>query len=249
MRDVLKIVIAVTVFRSQTMITAAQNPPLAFEVASVKPSKVDDSSSGIKSGNGRIYGYNVTLKRCIIGAYGVRSRQIIGGPDWLDSDRFEIIAKAEEPVGDRVLSNMLQTLLADRFKLAFHREMKPMEACALEVKNNAPKLQKGEGKDVTYNNGYGHLVATNISIDGLAEVLSHDLDLPVVNRTRVDGVFNIDVVWNPDIANSTRSDDGTVFDEPAIARALQDQLGLRLRLQRIPVEVLVIDHAEKPSEN
>ena len=179
----------------------------------------------------------------------MRSNQIIGGPDWLDSDRFEITAKAEEPVGDRVLSIMLQQLLADRFKLALHREMKPMEAYVIEVKNNPPKLQKSEGKDLTYNNGHGHLVATNISIDGLAELLSHDLDLPVVNRTRVDGVFNIDLVWNPDITNSSRSDDGRVFDEPAIARALQDQLGLRLRLQRIPVEVLIIEHAEKPDAN
>jgi len=72
-----------------------------FEVASVKPSKADPgSSSGIKTGRGRLDARNVTLKRCIMGAYGVGPHQIFGGPDWLESDRFEILARAEQPIDD-----------------------------------------------------------------------------------------------------------------------------------------------------
>src|SRR5215203_4357917 len=93
-----------------------------FEVASVKPSSADpNSTSGINTGHGRIDAHNVTLQRCIMGAYGVGPHQISGGPHWLESDRFEILAKADQPVnGDAVLMVMLQGLLAERFKLVFH---------------------------------------------------------------------------------------------------------------------------------
>src|SRR5712691_6728246 len=95
-----------------------------FEVASVKPTSADqlNGPSGGKSSRGRLTMSNVTLKRCIMGAFGVGPNQILGGPDWLDSDRYENVAKAEQPVGDDgVLMAMLQTLLAERFKLAIHR--------------------------------------------------------------------------------------------------------------------------------
>src|SRR6266496_3844908 len=83
-----------------------------FEVASVKPSSADsDSASGIHAGHGRLHAQNVTLKRCVIGAYGVAPHQISGGPEWLDSDRFEISAKADQPINDdAVLMLMLQSV-------------------------------------------------------------------------------------------------------------------------------------------
>jgi uncharacterized protein (TIGR03435 family) len=249
MRNLLKIVIAVTVLLSLTIITAAQNQPLAFEVASVKPSKVDASSSGINSGNGRIYGYNVTLKRCIMGAYAVGPNEIISGPDWLDSERFEITAKAEEPVGDRVLMTMLQTLLAERFKLELHREAKPTDAYVLEITNKATKLEHGDGQGATTNNGRGHIVATNASMDRFAEILSRQMDRPVVNRTGLNGVFNLTLQWTPDGTRPAKADDGAAIEGPSIFTAIQEQLGLRLRAQRVPIEVLVIDHAEKPVAN
>jgi uncharacterized protein (TIGR03435 family) len=232
---------------SLTIIAVAQNQPLAFEVAAIKPSKVEDGSSGILSGNGRIYGHNVTLKRCIIGAYGVRSSEIIGGPDWLDSERVEITAKGE-PLGERALMRMLQTLLADRFKLALHHEMKRLDGYALEV-NNGRKLEKADGKVANISNGRGHIVATNFSMVQFAEVLSRQVDLPVFNRTGLDGVFNIDLQWTPGGDRPARPDDLTPFDGLTIFTAIQEQLGLRLHAQRVPVDVIVIDHAEKPSRN
>jgi uncharacterized protein (TIGR03435 family) len=230
---------------SMPLVTAVQNQ---FEVASIKPSNADASSSGIDSGKGRIHGYNVTLKRCIMGAYGVGPNQIIGGPDWLDSERFEITAKAEEPVGVSVLNTMLQALLADRFKLALHREMKQIDAYIIELRNEAPKLEKGDGKGATTQNGRGNLVATNATMDRFAEILSRQMDRPIVNHTGLEGLFNITLKWTPAGA-TTAKPDAAAIDGPSIFTAIQEQLGLRLRAQKVPVEVLVIDHAEKPTEN
>jgi len=114
-----------------------------FEVASVKLSSLDaNSTSGIKTGHGRLDAHNVTLKRCIMGAYAVGPHQISGGPDWLDFDRFDILAKADQPVDDDgALMAMLRTLLGERFKLAIRRETRPMTAFVLQVAKNGPKME------------------------------------------------------------------------------------------------------------
>jgi uncharacterized protein (TIGR03435 family) len=223
-----------------------------FEVASVRPTSADQSnnSSGGHSGRGRLTMSNVTLKRCIMGAFGVGPNQILGGPPWLDSDHYEIVAKAEQPVGDGILMAMLQTLLAERFKLAIHRETKTIQALVLEVAKNGPKVEKAEGGESTTNSGRGLLDARNTTMDRFAEVLSRQMDLPVVNRTGLEGVFNLKLKWTPESAKQIKPGaDGAAMEGPSIFTAIQQQLGLRLRSQKMPVEILVIDHAEKPSEN
>ena len=220
-----------------------------FEVAAIKPSNADPGASGIHTANGRLTANNVTLKRCIMGAYAVGPNQIFGGPDWLDSDRFEITAKAEQRVGDGVLMTMLQTLLADRFQLVLHREAKPIEAYVLEVAKNGPKLEKGDAQGAKTNNGRGEIVARNATMDRLAEILSRQIDLPVMNHTGLEGVFNFRLQWTPENASPPKPADGAVIEGPSLFTAIQEQLGLRLHAQKVPVEVLVIDHVEKPSEN
>src|ERR1700732_4519911 len=129
-----------------------------FEVASVKPTSADrlNGPSGGKSGRGRLTMSNVTLKRCIMGAFGAGPNQIVGGPGWLDSDRYEIVAKADQPVDDDgVLMALLQTLLAERFKLVFHRETRTVPAFVLEVAKNGPKLERAEDGESTTHNGRG----------------------------------------------------------------------------------------------
>ncbi len=197
--------------------------------------------------DGRLTANNVTLKRCIMSAYGVGPNQILGGPDWTESERFEIAAKAEQPVAGDILMEMLQTLLAERFKLVLHQEAKPIEAYVLEVRKGGPKLEKGEGGSSKTSNGRGDIVATNATMDNFAEVLSRQMDLPVVNKTGLDGVFNLRLQWAPESASPAKPADGT--DGPSIFTAVQEQLGLRLQAQKVPVEILMIDHVEKPSEN
>jgi len=224
-----------------------------FEVASVKPANADqgNGSSGGQSGRGRLTMSNVTLKRCIMGAFGVGPKQIVGGPDWLNSDRFEIVAKAEQPVGDTVLMAMLQTLLAERFKLAMHRETRMVQAFVLEAAKKGPKLEKAAGGGSTTRNGRGLIDAKTMTMDRFAEVLSRQMDLPVVNHTGLDGVFDLKLEWSPESATPVKlGTDGVAMESGlSIFTAIQQQLGMRLRSDKRPVEVLVIDHAEKPSEN
>ncbi len=223
-----------------------------FEVASVKPSRADShSSSGIKTSHGRLDGENVTLQRCIVGAYGVGPHQILGGPDWLTSERFQIAAIAGQPADDdAVLMVMLQGLLADRFKLVLHRETKTMRAYALEVAAKGPKLEKaGLGESVTNTSSGNSGVIIDIrhtGMDSFAKILSRKLERPVVNHTGLEGLFNFKLQWMPE---SFKPGETVPPDGPSIFTAIQEQLGLRLVSQKMPVEMLVIDHAEKPSEN
>ena len=220
-----------------------------FEVASIKPSSPDPGSSGMKTGNGRLTASKVTLKRCIMGAYGLGPNQISGGPEWLDADRFDITAKAEQPVGDQLLMTMLQSLLAERFHLVLHRDTKQIQAYVLGVGKNGPKLEKGDGQDSKTDNGRGDLVVTNATMDRFAEILSRQMDLPVVNQTGLEGVFSMKLKWTPENARPAASADASATEGPSIFTAIQEQLGLRLHAQKVPIEVLVIDHAEKPSAN
>jgi uncharacterized protein (TIGR03435 family) len=120
----------------------------------------------------------------------------------------------------------------------------------LEVAKNGPKLEKAEGGESTTNSGRGLLDARNTTMDRFAEVLSRQMDLPVVNRTGLEGVFNLKLEWTPESAKQIKPGaDGAAMEGPSIFTAIQQQLGLRLRSQKTPVEILVIDHAEKPSEN
>ena len=223
-----------------------------FEVASVKPSKADSSSvSGIKTGHGKLDAHNVTLKRCIMGAYGVGPHQISGGPDWLGSDRFQISAKADQPIDDdAALMVMLQGLLAERFKLALHRETRTIPAFVLEVAKNGPKLEKAEagesGANTTNTNTGVMIAAHNTDMDSFAKILARTMELPVVNQTGLEGIFNFKLHWT---LESARRVDGGLMEGASIFTAIQEQLGLRLRSEKRPVEILVIDHVEKPSEN
>jgi uncharacterized protein (TIGR03435 family) len=223
-----------------------QTPPVPrFEVASVKPSLADPGNSGITTRRGSLTANNVTLQRCIIGAYGVGPHQIVGGPAWLASDRFEINARAGANVNDdATLMLMLQDLLAERFHLELHRDMKTVSAYVLEVAKNGPKLEKSQGAgDSSTSSGHGRLDARQTDMDLFAKVLARSMELPVVNRTGLEGRFDFKLAWTPD------GDKLAPDSPPPIFTALQEQLGLRLRTAKAPVEVIVIDRAEKPTEN
>jgi uncharacterized protein (TIGR03435 family) len=236
------------IFVSLTAATAlfGQAPDPRFEVASIKLTTANSSSStGLRTGNGRLTVGNETLKRCIMGAFAVGPNQIVGGPEWIAIDRFDISARAEEPVNsDAVIMAMLRTLLAERFKLVAHRETREMRAYVLEVAKNGPKLQKADPGSASTQNGRGMIEAKVITMTRFAEVLSRQLDFPVVNETGIDGIFNLTLQWTPESAKPSNGDGG-----PSIFTAIQEQLGLRLTSRKAPVEVVVIDHVEKPSEN
>jgi uncharacterized protein (TIGR03435 family) len=181
-----------------------------------------------------------------MGAYGVGPNLIAGGPSWLDSDRYEILATSgRSEDGDQALMAMLRILLAERFKLAVHRETRTMAALVLEVAKNGPRLERAEDGASSTQNGRGLIEARVISMSRFAQVLSRQTDLPVVDNTGLKGSFNLKLLWRPESARPTDEE----MERPALFDALQRQLGLRLESRKTPIEVLVIDHAEKPSEN
>jgi uncharacterized protein (TIGR03435 family) len=230
-------------------------PALAFEVASIKPTKAETgSSSGIATDRGRISARNVTLRRCIRGAYDVPEARILGGPKWIDDERYDIDAKAAGPVGDHDLMIMLQSLLAERFKLVFHRETKPMPGYALVLGKGGLKAQHSAPDAPSRgSSSRGAIDAQTYTMAQLAMKLSEAVHLPVADLTSTEGRFDFKLRWTPDDGAkppSAGDKQGIAPDTGlTIFAALQEQLGLKLESRKIPTEVLVIDSAQKASEN
>jgi uncharacterized protein (TIGR03435 family) len=183
--------------------------------------------------------------RCITGAYGVGADLVLGGPDWINTDRFQITARAEQPTNDKAMMAMLQTLLAERFKLVLHRELRPAEAMILEVGENGQKLQPSSDVDShSWKNMHDHLDAIKMTMSEFVEIMSRNLNLPVVNNTGLTGAFNFTLRWNP--PDHVERDEAIKVLRLEVSTAIARQLGLRLKPRKMPVDFLVIDHAEKP---
>jgi uncharacterized protein (TIGR03435 family) len=231
-----------------------QSAPPAFEVASVRSVK-----SGLKdrksmtADHGRLTYTNVSLQDCILAAYAIKPYQL-SGPAWLDSDRYDIAAKAADAAPEPQLMLMLQTLLAERFQLKTHHESKELSVYALVVGKNGPKMQQGDpdtAAKLDFASVPGGISFHNYSMAALAEQLSgriFGLDHPVIDRTGLDGVYNLTLKLADSIADLKRA--AEKGENPPVFSILQDQAGLRLAGQKAAVRILVVDHAEKaPVEN
>jgi uncharacterized protein (TIGR03435 family) len=233
-------------------ITPGQTTPApAFEAASIKLSSADPGSSGIATDIGRIAARNVTLKRCIRGAYNVPEAQVFGGPKWVDDERYNIDAKAAGPAGEHELMAMLQQLLADRFKLVLHRETRPLPGYALVAGKKGLTAKPSEpGSRSSSNSTRRSIECTACSMGSLAVKVSEVLHLPVADLTGIDGQFDFKLEFTPeDLQAKTPSANDNAAQGPTIFAAIEEQLGLKLDARKVPIEVLVIDRAEKPSEN
>jgi uncharacterized protein (TIGR03435 family) len=231
---------------------SAQIPP-AFETASIQLSRSQDNSSSYDTHPGQITIRNKTLKDCIRLAYDVKVAQLSGGPKWVDSDRFDIEAKAARPVGDPQLMVMLQTLLKERFKLDVHRETKMFPGYAITVLKSGLKIREVEPEAGHVNLRRGSMAAQGTSMTKLAQTLSDLLGVPVLDATGVAGVFDFRMDWTPETNRpglSTEDPEPSALPEmpagPSLFAAIQEQLGLKLEARKAPLEALVIDRAEKP---
>jgi uncharacterized protein (TIGR03435 family) len=218
---------------------ALAQPP-AFEAAAIKPSK-DASGVHWDTEPGRINLRGTTLKGLITIAYHVKDFQVAGGPKWIDGDHFDINAKSEHGEDEPKLVEMLQTLLADRFQLVFHHEQKIAPAYALVVAKSGLKMKPAEGTGSKSQGGRGQLTATGLTMAKLAEQLSRRVGAPVADLTETPGAYDFKLEW------SIEGDKDDV--QSALFAALQSQLGLKLESRKIPVDMIVVDKAEKPSEN
>jgi uncharacterized protein (TIGR03435 family) len=248
-----------TTFALVALVMPLQVPPArsqapAFEAASIKPTHdTPGSTSGITSTPGRITGRNVTLKRCIRGAYDIPETLILSGPKWIDEDRYDIEAVASGPASDHEMMVMLQSLLADRFQLKFHREQKDMSGYALVVTSGLRVERSPDDTPATTSASRGRLEARASTMANLAQKLSDALKVPVVDFTRLEGRFNFTLSWDPTEVNpsapASTSTSSARSSGPSVFTAVQEQLGLKLESRKVPVDVLVIDAASKPSVN
>ena len=169
---------------------------------------------------GRVSYRNVTLQNLLAQAYRIKNLRI-SGPDWLDSDRFDIVAKLPKEANDDQLPAMLQALLEERFKLAFHREQKMLTAYALLIAKGGPKLRQVDGETSGVRTTIGatrrHL-SGKIGMTYLAGLPSLTcLDRPVVNMTEIKGIFDINLEWSANDTPETvpvQPDDGISHRPP-----------------------------------
>jgi uncharacterized protein (TIGR03435 family) len=227
----------------------------AFEAATVKANPAGAGETSAHSNAAGLQMNNVTLRFCIERAYRLIEPQVLG-PAWLDSERYDIIAKAPSGSNSSQIPDMLRALIDDRFKLATHRDKKEMTVYALVVAKGGPKMKKeeaSEGGGMSTSPGFAK--GDGVTMGRLTEMLSGpraDLGLPVIDQTGLEGRYSFILRWTPEGKPDTKREANGREAEaaPAIFTALPEQLGLKLEKRKMPVEVLVIDHAEKvPAAN
>ena len=244
--------------------------PLQFEVASVKPT-VDMTLPGrINRTPNQYLGTNMPLLSYITVAYQVKASSVTG-PDWITTDHFDLVSKADRACTPDELHLMLQHLLEERFHLKLRREMKDQAGYNLVVEKGGPKLNNHSPEDhatAPLIPGPGKHIGTNVTMTYLAFYLSNELDRTVVDKTGLDGHYDFEVEWGFDRVNTMPMPSGPqgapdtavmarpmemgeaqMPTGPTIFVALQKQLGLRLDPAKVPVERLVVDHVEKLTDN
>jgi uncharacterized protein (TIGR03435 family) len=240
----------------------------AFEVATIKPTPPNTSGRYTRmQGGHQFVAKNFSIRYLVGAAYNLNPRMISGGPEWIDSDHYDILAATpgeKQPSVDQQMV-MLQKLLADRVKLTFHREPREMPIYALTVAKTGSKLQASTAPPEDQPNvtstvypaasgGIDHVLmpAHNATMAQFASVLQRAiLDRPVVDQTGLTGQYDFNLEWAPDETQFDGNLPPGVPDhpEPDLFTAVQQQLGLRLEKTRGPALALVIDHVERPSAN
>jgi uncharacterized protein (TIGR03435 family) len=234
----------------------------AFEAASIKPNSSGRPGGGISLYPARIKIINSSLKFCVQVAWNVKDFQVSGGANWMDTEHFDIDAVAANPITRAESRTMLQALLTDRFGLTIHREMQEKPGYAMVAAKNGPKLQPPiDDPSIMFSrtpSGDMTLKAPNVSMTDLAGALSSALGKTVVDQTVIEGKFNISLQWTPDYTIEPRMNKSRepipapppdATPGPSIFTAVQETLGLKLESKKVPVEVIVIDRATRPTEN
>lgn len=249
---------------------ASPEIPAQFEVASLKPGQpIPGDKFNINLGSlshGTLTLTNTSLADCLRYAYALTNNEQLSGPDWIKSKavRFDIVAKGPADAPLSQIRQMLQTLLTERFQLALHREQKDLSYVALVIGKKGPKLQEAIPDSDASGNKYlmGRIYSNHISMITLATLLSRFSGQTVVDMTGLEGVYDLKLEWTPEHATKPASsassadadagaDTGADADSgPSLFAAVEQQLGLKLEVRKGPVEIIVIDHAERvPIQN
>lgn len=244
--------IALSLFACLMMAQSPDTRP-EFEVASIKLNRSGILISSVSpvsvTPGGRFTATNVTLVDLIVRCYPTRRIQMQGGPNWIDSERFDVLAKTPEGRNDLQYQDyvpMIQMLVEKRFALKMHREMKETQVLAL-VPGKEPHRLRASPDSEALRVDQGERGATtfrHVSIIGLVNTISNMLHVPVVDRTGLQGFYNFSL---EPAAEDSQAPGETTTDR--LIRAVQEQLGFKLERQKAPLEITTIDHAERPSEN
>ncbi len=241
----------------------AANADPSFEVATIKPSKPDDQRKAFIVNGNQFHIINQPLTQIISFAFDVQAKQVIGLPDWADSDKFDIDGKpdGEGAPSGKQWKTMIQKLLADRFQFKFHKDKKELSVYVLSVSKTGQKMTKDDSNPnglpaLFFQGGLGKLNVRNaLMTDFTGLMQSAVLDRPVLDQTGLAGRWDFTLNWTPDdsqfggmgakVPPPTDSADAP----PNLYTAIQEQIGLKLDATKAPADVMVIDHVEKPSAN
>jgi uncharacterized protein (TIGR03435 family) len=234
----------------------------AFEVASIKPHdifKPDGRKLGLSLSGNKVSLICMPLVSLITEAYGVERYQVAGGPKWTSDSVggvYDVTAKTE---GEGVPSKeqvreMLQTLLADRFQIQLHREMKELPVYELVVGKRGPKLKESPAESISSNRQTSskqaiQMIAVHETLAHLANMIAIYAGRPVIDKTGLTKTYDFALDWIQEGPHDNARPDASDPAGPSIFTALEEQLGLKLEPQKKPTEMLIIDRAERPSEN
>jgi uncharacterized protein (TIGR03435 family) len=278
MKAAVLIVLVVVVIAIPLLSQAPSQGRAQFEVASVKVHPPPITQVGIANRGGRFVSTGFSLKMLVARGYAVPESRIAGLPAWAESERYDIEAKAPETSAPGQLQQMIQTMLEDRFQLKVHKETRELPVYDLTVPRNGSKLklstdqtpppplvpvvpspgaprQRGSaGFGIT--NGRFTFEGSAIPISMLVNSLQQRVDRPVIDKTGLTGLFDIKLEWVPGaeapplpFSQNPDAPPPPPVDGPSIFTAIQEQLGLRLEGAKGPLEVIVIDSAQRPAEN
>lgn len=253
---------AIVASQVQAAAPSAQAGALTFQVATIRPStEAEDWTMQIRGTH--FFTRHTTVDDLITYAYDVHVSQIVDAPGWFSTARFDVEGVPDLP--DRPTREqfhaMVQALLATRFGLVLHTAKQPLAAYTLTLVPGPPKLPKAvvvPGHHPGYGFDRGALTVKDMTVAGFAMLLQRlVLDRPVVDQTHLTNHFDFDLHWTPDESQFTQMQGSGVDarvpantpDTPNLYTAMSEQLGLKLRNGRVPVDVLAIDHATQPTPN
>jgi len=236
------------------LVSAARAQQPAFAVATIRPSTVavkfeHDGKTDLTAETVRMQ--DVSVQTCIKWAYGVQDGQI-AGPDWMDSERFDIVAKADAPATEDQMKLMMQALLADRFKLEFHHESRELKAFVLTVAKGGAKVRPAAAPDAKpfRQNSANGTVAKSMTIREFGDFISGPLQKPVVDETGLNGKYDFTLDFTPFLPDPAHNMDASRMDATSLIKtALEGDLGIKMEIRKTQVDVMVVDHVEKPSAN
>jgi uncharacterized protein (TIGR03435 family) len=217
-----------------------------FEAASIKPGDPTSPGMSMQTTPGGLEMHNTNLRNLVLNAFHLNQYQLAGGPKWMDTAKFDVVARYPAGGSHGRQGEMMQTLLKDRFQLEFHRETRTVPAFALVVASGGHHLQEASEDDKQKghaSSGPRKMEGFAMPMSSLVSMLMGPAGAPVVDRTGLTGQYNFTVEYSPE---------GTppeLEKFPPFLVAVQQQLGLKLEAIKTPLEILVIDRAEKPSEN